>query len=199
MFDPFPRLGPKRKELIKKSWAHLFREQILPDLPVQKIQTKYHEYTGRPTKELHAMVDPLDDVAIREVENFTCLVVRPVLANLNDIRRGIERHVPFSSQDLFNPDVYKLVAKISAAAAVALFLVAGYLTYQTVQREVKGTVSRINDSVIYNNHDLTVDVAVDGAVNFSGRGAHADGRYQVRFANIGGLSQVPEGPGVPAL
>lgn len=56
MFDPFPWLGPKRKELIKKSWAHLFREQILPELPVQKLLKKYHEFTGRPTKELHAMV-----------------------------------------------------------------------------------------------------------------------------------------------
>jgi hypothetical protein len=56
MFDPFPRLGPKRKDLIKKSWAHLFREQILPNLPVQKLLKKYHEYIGRPTKELHAMV-----------------------------------------------------------------------------------------------------------------------------------------------
>lgn len=46
MFDPFPRLGPKRKELIKQSWAQLFREQILPDLPVQQLLTKYHEYKG---------------------------------------------------------------------------------------------------------------------------------------------------------
>ena len=56
MFDPLPRLGPKRKELMTKSWAHLFREQILPDLPVQKLLTKYHAFNGRPTKELHAMV-----------------------------------------------------------------------------------------------------------------------------------------------
>ena len=33
MFDPLPRLGPKRKALMKKSWAQLFREQILPELP----------------------------------------------------------------------------------------------------------------------------------------------------------------------
>ena len=56
MFDPLPRLGPKRKELMTKSWAQLFREQILPELPVQKLLTKYHAFNGRPTKELHAMV-----------------------------------------------------------------------------------------------------------------------------------------------
>ena len=136
-----------------------------------------------------AMVDPLDDVAIREVENFTGLVVRPVLANVNDIRRGIERHVSFSRQDLFNPEIYKFVAKISATAAVVLLLVAGFLTYQEIQREVKGTISRVKDSVIYKNHDLMVDVSTkDGVVNFSGRGAHADGYYGVRFANVDGLS-----------
>ena len=48
-----------------------------------------------------AMVDPLDDVAIREVENFTGLAVRPVLANVNDIRRGIERHVPLLAPGFF--------------------------------------------------------------------------------------------------
>jgi len=135
-----------------------------------------------------AMVDPLDDVAIREIENFTGLVVRPVLANVNDIRRGIERHVPLSRQDLFNPEVYKLVAKISATAAAVFLLVAGILTYQEIQREVKGTISRVKDSVIYKNHDLMVDVSKDGAVYFSGRGAHADGYYGVRFANTDGLS-----------
>ena len=137
-----------------------------------------------------AMVDPLDDVAIREVENFTGLAVRPVLANVNDIRRGIERHVPFSRQDLFNPEVYKLVAKISAAAAVVLLLVSGFLTYQKIQLEQTGPIKEDKTSVIYNNHDLRVDVSkTDGAVYFSGRGAHADGLYGVRFTNVGGLSQ----------
>jgi hypothetical protein len=136
-----------------------------------------------------AMVDPLDDVAIREVENFTGLAVRPVLANVNDIRRGIERHVPFSSQDFFNPEVYKLVAKISATAALVLLLVSGFLTYQEIQRQKNGTISRVENSVIYKNHDLMVDVAKDGAVYFSGRGAHAEGYYGVRFSNVVGLSQ----------
>jgi len=135
-----------------------------------------------------AMVDPLDDVAIREVENFTGLVVRPVLANVNEIRRGIDQHVPRSRQDLFNPDVYKFVAKTSATAAAVLLLVVGFLTYQETQRQKNGTISRVKDSVIYKNHDLMVDVTKDGAVYFSGRGAHTDGYYGVRFADAGGLS-----------
>ena len=137
-----------------------------------------------------AMVDPLDDVAIREVENFTGLAVRPVLANVNDIRRGIERHVPFSRQDLFNPEVYKLVAKISAAAAVVLLLVTGYQAYQIIQLQKYVPITESKTSLTYNNHDLTVDVSKsDGSVFFTGRGAYAEGRYGVRFTSVGGLSQ----------
>jgi len=56
IFDPFAFLGPKRKKLIDTSWAKLFRDQILPELPVDKIFKKYHWFMGRPTKELYAML-----------------------------------------------------------------------------------------------------------------------------------------------
>ncbi len=148
-----------------------------------------------------AMVDPLDDVAIREVENFTGLVVRPVLANVHDIRHGIERNVPFSSRDLFNPEVYKLAAKISAAAAVVVILAVGYTTYNKVQvtdKKVQVTDEKVQrtetgiktagaDSVSYQHLDLTVNVFKDGSISFSGRAAHADGTYGVRFANAEGM------------
>lgn len=130
-----------------------------------------------------AMVDPLDDVAIREIENFTGLAVRPVLSGVHEIRRGIEQHIPRSRQDFFNPEVYKIAAKISATAAVALLLVTGFMAYQETQRQKNGTISRVKDSVIYKNHDLMVDVTKAGSVYFSGRGAHADGYYGVRFAD----------------
>ncbi len=41
MFDPFPFLGPKRKQRIEASWAKIFREHILPTLPVEKVFSKY--------------------------------------------------------------------------------------------------------------------------------------------------------------
>jgi hypothetical protein len=56
IFDPFAFFGPKRKKLIGTSWAKLFRDQILPELPVDKIFKKYHWFMGRPTKELYAML-----------------------------------------------------------------------------------------------------------------------------------------------
>jgi hypothetical protein len=136
-----------------------------------------------------AMVDPLDDVAIREVENFTGLAVRPVLANVHEIRHAIERHVPLSRQDFFNPEVYKIVAKVSATAAVVLLLLVGFLGYQAIRLDQQGKITKVKDSVIYENHDLQVDVRTgDGSFYLGGRGAHTDGHFGVRFANADGLS-----------
>ncbi len=56
IFDPFNYLGPKRKSLIENSWARLFRDEILPELPANKLQPFYHSSRGAPTKELHAML-----------------------------------------------------------------------------------------------------------------------------------------------
>ena len=58
LFDggPFSWLGPKRKRLIEKSWAKLFRETILPNLPVGALMKCYHLSHGAPTKELYAMM-----------------------------------------------------------------------------------------------------------------------------------------------
>ena len=56
IFDPFAFLGPKRKRLMDTSWAKLFREQILSELPVDKVFKNYQWVMGRPTKELYAML-----------------------------------------------------------------------------------------------------------------------------------------------
>lgn len=56
IFDPFAFLGPKRREKLKSSWARLFREEILMELPVQLLEKHYHPAQGRPSKELYAML-----------------------------------------------------------------------------------------------------------------------------------------------
>ena len=75
IFDPFDFLGPKRKSLIETSWAKIFRDEILPELPVHKLQPFYHNSRGAPTKELYAMLgvmilqqmhDLTDDDAVDE-------------------------------------------------------------------------------------------------------------------------------------
>ena len=59
LFDPWDYLGPKRKMLLSESWAGLFREHILAELPVHKLAHFFTEDFGRPTKELYAAMGSL--------------------------------------------------------------------------------------------------------------------------------------------
>ena len=68
MFSPFARLGTKRLALLESSWAQLFREEVLHNLPVEKLFPLYDEFQGRKTKELYAM---LGLVLIQQMEDCT--------------------------------------------------------------------------------------------------------------------------------
>ena len=68
MFDPFEHLGPKRLALLKSTWAHLFREEILHRLPAEKLFPLYSEDKGRQTKELYTM---LGIVLLQQMEDLT--------------------------------------------------------------------------------------------------------------------------------
>lgn len=68
MFNPFAHLGKKRLVLLESSWAHLFREEILHNLPAEKLFQFYDEFKGRKTKELYAM---LGLVLIQQMEDCT--------------------------------------------------------------------------------------------------------------------------------
>jgi hypothetical protein len=57
--DPWVHLGPKRRKVLENSWAELFQKKILPELPVESLRKYYHDWNGRPTKELHAMIGML--------------------------------------------------------------------------------------------------------------------------------------------
>ena len=59
IFDPWEYLSPKRRSLLDKSWPGLFREQILPSIPIEKVAKYFNDTFGRPTKELYAMVGAL--------------------------------------------------------------------------------------------------------------------------------------------
>jgi len=56
MFDPLARFGPHRRGLMEGSWAKLFREEILHELPVHRVARHYSESQGAPTKDLYAML-----------------------------------------------------------------------------------------------------------------------------------------------
>ena len=61
--DPWAHLGPKRRKVLERSWAGLFQKKILPGLPVEALRKHYHDWNGRPTKELHFHDRPDDPPA----------------------------------------------------------------------------------------------------------------------------------------
>ena len=59
LFDKWAYMGPKRRKLLDDSWAGLFRREILPELPVEKIAPAFDEAFGRPTKEMYTTLGAL--------------------------------------------------------------------------------------------------------------------------------------------
>ncbi len=59
LFNPLERFGKHRRARIENGWAQLFREQILPKLPVERIRPFYCGSKGAPTKDLYAMLGVL--------------------------------------------------------------------------------------------------------------------------------------------
>ena len=59
IFDPWGEISPKRRQLLEAGWPGLFREHILPSIPVSKVSRYFDASMGRPTKELFAMLGAL--------------------------------------------------------------------------------------------------------------------------------------------
>jgi hypothetical protein len=59
IFDPWSFMSPIRRRMLDQSWAGLFKEEILCELPVGKFKTFFNESFGRPTKELHTALGVL--------------------------------------------------------------------------------------------------------------------------------------------
>jgi len=59
MFDPWDFLSPKRRRLLDQGWPGLFREQLLCELPVDRIKPFLSEDFGRPSKELYTLLGVL--------------------------------------------------------------------------------------------------------------------------------------------
>ena len=58
-YDPWHYLGPKRKRLLEHGWAGVFRTFLFDELPLAKIEKRFHDTMGRPSKELYAMLGVL--------------------------------------------------------------------------------------------------------------------------------------------
>ena len=59
LFDPWGFLSPKRRQLLDQSWAGLFKDEILCELPVNKFAPYFNDTFGRPTKELYTVLGVL--------------------------------------------------------------------------------------------------------------------------------------------
>ena len=59
IFDPWAFLTPKRRQLLDSGWPGLFREFILPSIPVKTVGKYFHATFGRPSKELYSMLGAL--------------------------------------------------------------------------------------------------------------------------------------------
>ncbi len=130
-----------------------------------------------------AMVDPLDDEAIADVEHYTGRVVKAVLARQQDISRSIGRKIPFSFKDVLNAQVFNWCAKTATVVAVVLLLSLAYVVHRDAQIEKYGTVTVDGDSKRFMNHDLIVGIE-DGQYSIVGHGAYAKGLYSVVFDDL---------------
>lgn len=68
IFDPWDYLGPKRRKLMEESWAGLFRQEILDELPVNEIASAFSDISGRPTKELYMA---LGSLVLQQMQDLT--------------------------------------------------------------------------------------------------------------------------------
>lgn len=59
LFDRWSDLGEKRRRLLERSWAGVFREHLLSQLPVGELCHHFDDRLGRPSKDLHVVIGVL--------------------------------------------------------------------------------------------------------------------------------------------
>ena len=56
LFDRWSELGEKRRRMLDRSWAGVFRHRLLSHLPVDELCRHFDRHQGRPSKELHVVI-----------------------------------------------------------------------------------------------------------------------------------------------
>lgn len=59
LFDRWSELGEKRRRLLNRSWAEVFRSHLLDDLPIDELLPHFDERIGRASKYLHIVIGVL--------------------------------------------------------------------------------------------------------------------------------------------
>jgi hypothetical protein len=75
IFDPWAFVTPKRRQMLDAGWPGLFREHILPSIPVNKVSKYFNATFGRPTKELYSMLGAL---ILQQTFDFTDEETMPI-------------------------------------------------------------------------------------------------------------------------
>jgi hypothetical protein len=69
IFDPWRTISPKRRLMLDAGWPELFREHILPSIPVEQVTKFFDRYMGRPSKEFYSMLGAL---ILQQVSSCRC-------------------------------------------------------------------------------------------------------------------------------
>ena len=59
LFDRWPELGEKRRQLLDRSWAEVFRHHLLDEFPIEELLPHLDKRMGRPSKDLHIVIGVL--------------------------------------------------------------------------------------------------------------------------------------------
>ncbi len=136
-----------------------------------------------------AMVDPSDNEAISDIEQYTGKVINPELAAQSEIKAAISSKIPWSFKDVFNSQTSSRVTAVFVAIALALTLIISLQYYKDKQLEEFGTVTQKNNATLYENHDLIIGFSQTGEVSLLGHGAHSQGYYSITFDDKSALSK----------
>lgn len=136
-----------------------------------------------------AMVDPSDNEAIRDIEQYTGRVVQPFLAAKDDIDKSIKSLIPWTLKDLFNPQTSSRITAVVAAVALGLIIFTGFQFYNDKMLNERGKIEHKEGKVTYANHELFVTYHTDGKVSLRGHGAYTSGYYTISFPDRAALQQ----------
>lgn len=128
-----------------------------------------------------AMSDPCDEDAIRDIEQYTGMVVQPLLAKQSDIDKEIPVRVPLGIKDFFSPQFNIALTRVGVCVCIVMLVLLAGFTYQYINQTKYGVEQVVDGTKVYKHHDLILEVDNGGALKFSGRSAFAKGYYSVSF------------------
>lgn len=138
-----------------------------------------------------AMLDPSDDEAIRDIEQYIGKAVKPFLAHQEKINIGIMKHIPYGVKDLINSPLSPTLIRIVGFALIIGICATGYISYNAYKIEKQGTITTSANVTTYKNHDLMLGVE-DKSISLMGHAAYAEGFYKVAFSNTQDLKSFIE-------